>query len=248
MPVDGFRKGAVSTGGCESRRRGRLRTHAVVALCPFEGGSCGARPRRTHGASACRFSVRRAVAHEERPDNTLWGVGRLVNMYVLQVPGGRERATCDLLQKTLGDELVGECFVPLFESMRRVRGEWHREQRRLFPGYVFLTTPDIVRVVQRLRELPFFARVIGGHDERYVPLSAEEGAWLQALTNVETHTVEFSQGVIEGDEVKVVKGPLRGQEAKIRKIDRHKRLAFLEMHMFGRTKVVKVGLEIVSKR
>lgn len=83
MPVDGFRKGAVSTGCCESRRRGRLRTHAVVALCPFEGGSCEARPRRTHGASACRFSVRRAVAHEERPDNTLWGVGRLVNMYVL---------------------------------------------------------------------------------------------------------------------------------------------------------------------
>lgn len=169
-------------------------------------------------------------------------------MYVLQVPGGRERATCDLLQKMLGDELVGECLVPLFESMRRVRGEWHRDQRRLFPGYVFLTTPDIVRVVQRLRELPFFARVIGGHDERYVPLSAEEVAWLQALTNVETHTVEFSQGVIEGDEVKVIKGPLRGQEAKIRKIDRHKRLAFLEMHILGRTKVVKVGLEIVSKR
>ena len=81
-----------------------------------------------------------------------------------------------------------------------------------------------------------------------MPLSAEEVAWLQALTNVETHTVEFSRGVIEGDEVKVVKGPLRGQEAKIRKIDRHKRLAFLEMHIFGRTKVVKVGLEIVSKR
>ena len=54
--------------------------------------------------------------------------------------------------------------------------------------------------------------------------------------------MEFSQGVIEGDEVKVTKGPLKGQEAKIRKIDRHKRLAFLEMHMFGRTKVVKVGL------
>lgn len=53
--------------------------------------------------------------------------------------------------------------------------------------------------------------------------------------------------MIEGDEVKVVKGPLRGQEAKIVKVDRHKRLAWLEMHMFGRTKVVKVGLEIVSK-
>lgn len=92
-----------------------------------------------------------------------------------------------------------------------------------------------------------FVRVVGGHDEQYVPLTREEVAWLLALTNAETHTVEFSEGVIEGDEVKVTKGPLKGQEAKIVKVDRHKRLAWLEMHMFGRTKVVKVGLEIVSK-
>ena len=58
----------------------------------------------------------------------------------------------------------------------------------------------------------------------------------------------MSTGVIEGDQVIVTEGPLRGYEALISMIDRHKRLAFLEMHMFGRTKIVKVGLEIVSKR
>lgn len=170
-----------------------------------------------------------------------------MEMYVVQVPGGHERAARDLLVKLLGD-LAGECFIPLYECMRRTRGEWRREQRRLFPGYVFVTTDDIDSVVAHLCNLPFFAKVIGGHDERYVPLTKEEVAWLQALTNVETHTVELSMGIIEGDEVKIWKGPLKGQEAKIVKIDRHKRLAFLEMHMFGRTKVIKVGLEIVSKR
>lgn len=169
-----------------------------------------------------------------------------MDMYVLQVPGGRERAAVELLQKLMGDA-VGECFVPLCEVMRRKRGAWHREELRLFPGYVFLTTSDVEGIAQRLYEMPFFVRIVGGHDERYVPLSHDEVAWLQALTNVETHTVEFSEGVIEGDEVKVWKGPLKGQEAKIVKIDRHKRLAWIEMKMFGRTKVVKVGLEIVSK-
>lgn len=167
-------------------------------------------------------------------------------MYVLQVPGGRECVARDLLEKLIGDS-VGECFVPLYERMRRRDGGWVREAQRLFPGYVFITTNDIDNVAQRLRELPFFAKVIGGHDEAYVPLMPEEVAWLQALTNVESHTVELSTGVIEGDEVKIWKGPLKGQEAKIRKIDRHKRLAYVEMHMFGRTKVIKVGLEIVSK-
>lgn len=169
-----------------------------------------------------------------------------MNMYVLQVPGGRERAACELLQRLMGD-MVGECFVPLYESMRREQGTWRREVRRLFPGYVFVSTPNIEGIAQRLGELPFFVRVVGGHDEQYVSLTREEVAWLLALTNAETHMVEFSEGVIEGDEVKVTKGPLKGQEAKIVKVDRHKRLAWLEMHMFGRTKVVKVGLEIVSK-
>lgn len=169
-----------------------------------------------------------------------------MNMYVLQVPGGRERAACELLQRLMGD-MVGECFVPLYESMRREQGAWRREVRRLFPGYVFVSTSNIEGIAQRLGELPFFVRVVGGHDEQYVPLTREEVAWLLALTNAETHTVEFSEGVIEGDEVKVTKGPLKGLEAKIVKVDRHRRLAWLEMHMFGRTKVVKVGLEIVSK-
>ena len=169
-----------------------------------------------------------------------------MEMYVLQVPGGRECAARDLLVKLLGDR-VGECFVPLCEVMRRRGGEWRREAQRLFPGYVFVTTDDIAGLAQSLRELPFFAKVSGGHDEVYVALLPEEVAWLQALTNVESHTVELSSGVIEGDEVKIWKGPLKGQEARIKKIDRHKRLAFVEMHMFGRTKVIKVGLEIVSK-
>lgn len=166
---------------------------------------------------------------------------------MLQVPGGRECAARDLLTKLL-DGLIGECFVPLYESMRRRDGAWKRESMRLFPGYVFVTTDDIIKLSQHLNQLPFFAKVIGGRNESYVPLLPEEVSWLQALTNVETHTVELSTGVIEGDEVKIWKGPLKGQEARIKKIDRHKRLAYVEMHMFGRTKVIKVGLEIVSKR
>ena len=57
----------------------------------------------------------------------------------------------------------------------------------------------------------------------------------------------MSTGVIEGDRVIVTDGPLVGREALISKIDRHKRLAYLDMRMFGRIKTIKVGLEIVRK-
>ena len=42
-------------------------------------------------------------------------------------------------------------------------------------------------------------------------------------------------------------GPLQGKEGYIKKIDRHKRRAFLEMPMFGRVQKIQVGLEIVAK-
>ena len=47
--------------------------------------------------------------------------------------------------------------------------------------------------------------------------------------------------------VMVTDGPLKGHEALIRKINRYKRVAYLDMRMFGRTKTIKVGLEIVRK-
>ena len=42
-------------------------------------------------------------------------------------------------------------------------------------------------------------------------------------------------------------GPLVGMEGMIKRIDRHKRMAVLEVELFNRISEVKVGLEIVEK-
>ena len=59
--------------------------------------------------------------------------------------------------------------------------------------------------------------------------------------------VEMSSGIIENDRVRILSGPLMGMEGNIRRIDRHKRIAYLEIEMFGRTVEMKVGLEIIRK-
>ena len=58
---------------------------------------------------------------------------------------------------------------------------------------------------------------------------------------------DLSEGIIEGDRIIVTSGPLVGNEGSIRKIDRHKRLAYLEFDMFGQDVKAAVGLEIVEK-
>lgn len=57
----------------------------------------------------------------------------------------------------------------------------------------------------------------------------------------------MSQGMIIGDKVVILSGPLKGMESTIQRIDRHKRKAWLNLEMFGRQQLVEVGVEIVKK-
>lgn len=169
-----------------------------------------------------------------------------MHMYVIQVTGGRETHARDLITRLMG-ELVGECFIPRREVFRRVDGEWASVTETLFPGYVFVRTNQIQQLSELLGSVPVFTRLLGKSYERIIPLSSEEVAWLEALLAPVSKVLEKSVGVIEGDRVIVTEGPLKGHEAQISKIDRHKRAAYLDMRMFGRHKTIKVGLEIVRK-
>ena len=168
-------------------------------------------------------------------------------IYVIQVTSGREERTRSMVLRLLGD-VVGDCYTPGYECARKVGGEWRTVTRMLFPGYVFVETADPAGLLQRLRTVPAFTRLLGASDDSILALTDGEVAWLNAFTNAETHVAEMSEGVIEGDRVLVTKGPLRGHEGLIAKVDRHKRTAELQIRMFGRDKRVRIGLEIVRKR
>ena len=170
-----------------------------------------------------------------------------MGIYVMQVMGGRERTVAHAVNEH-ARPLVRECFMPSFELMKRHEGAWRKVEELLFPGYLFVETDDPDGVAALLRRAPIFMRLLKCANDQFIPLTPEEVAWLEAFTTAKTHVVEMSQGIIEGDSVIVTEGPLKGHEAMITKINRHKRLAYLDMHMFGRTKSVRVGLEIVRKR
>ena len=80
-----------------------------------------------------------------------------------------------------------------------------------------------------------------------MPLYPSEEAFLKRLMGQEK-VVKFSKGFIEGERVVIQEGPMQGLEGLIRKIDRHKRTASIEVELFMRRVEVNVGLEIVEKR
>ena len=170
-----------------------------------------------------------------------------MGIYVVQVIGGQEAKAADMIAG-VARAVVQDCFVPRREVMRREGGVWHKKCERLFPSYVFVQTGDPIEVRNLLRAVPTFTRMLGFSGDTFLPLTRDEITWINVHTNAETHVVEMSEGIIEGDCVVVTSGPLKGQEASISRIDRHKRLAWVDMDMFGRHKTIRVGLEIVAKR
>lgn len=175
----------------------------------------------------------------------------MCDMYVIQVRTGSEENIVIQCQRIIREQncegsVLRKCFIPYYEKQRRYEGAWHTERKMLFPGYVFLVSDDPEQLKESLRSVIGMSRLLGIGD-KIVPLTAEEVCVLQKLGG-DSQIVEASMGVIEKDEIRITSGPLQGMEGCIKKIDRHKRLAWLEITMMGRIVETQVGLEIVEKR
>ena len=172
--------------------------------------------------------------------------------YVVQVVGGREQGVLDRIGALVDRAAYDECFVPKREVRKRVGGEWRTRREALFPGYVFVDTKTPERFRAELSKVPAMTKLLSGEDcageRRFVPLSDDEKTLISAFIGDDDFVMRMSEGIIEGDAVRVLKGPLMGYEALVRKVDRHRRAAYLGIEILGRAVTVKVGLEIVEKR
>ncbi len=146
-----------------------------------------------------------------------------------------------------------DAFVLTYDRMRRYDGSWHTERQPLFPDYVFLESADAKQFVREMKQYQDVFQILGD-DDGPIPVAPEEERFLRNLCGPDHHS-KMSRGYILNGETHVTEGPLRGKESLIRRIDRHKRLARLEMpermlQIFlekGRIREMNVGLEIVAK-
>lgn len=153
----------------------------------------------------------------------------------------------DEIVAQIGQENKEKIHILTRERKQKYRGEWQIRKEKLFPGYLFmdLEASQVEPVRQALRRATEHAKVLKTGDELY-PIRKQEEQLLRRLTG-DTTNVAVSVGVIEGDKIIIKEGPLIGMEGMIKRIDRHKRMAVLEVELFNRVSEVKVGLEIVEK-
>ena len=148
--------------------------------------------------------------------------------YAVRVPAGSERAFAEGCRRELGADMLEGCFAPCRERYVRRQGAWRVELAPLFSGHVFAASRDAAALAKGLGQLPFPASIAGGEGHAHVPLAAGVQAWLASALD-EAHVLRASEGRIEGGVLTVERGPLQGSERIVRKIDRHRRTAYVEL-------------------
>ncbi len=172
--------------------------------------------------------------------------GMRLNWYAVQVRGSYEQRIANKCRNAIDQDILFDCVIPQYIYKKKYLGLWHEERDILFPGYIFMITDQVELLNVALRRIPDFVRIIGKKQMHIYPLEEEEVNFIRRFGK-EAHIVEMSEGYVEGDRIYITKGPLRGREGSIVKVDRHKRLAYLRLNMFQKELTAKVGLEIISK-
>ena len=166
--------------------------------------------------------------------------------YAIQTITGKEEMVKLLIKTCVSQDCYEDCRIFYSEIKKRYLGEWHIVKKVTFPGYLFIITDKVEELFFQLKKVPEMTKILGtGHD--MVPIKPWEERFLKRLAG-ETETVSMSYGIQVGDKVTIMQGSLVGLEAMIRKIDRHKRKAWLEVDMFCGKKLLEFGLEILEKR
>lgn len=138
---------------------------------------------------------------------------------------GREQITCDRLKAVLPEDLLLDAFVLRREQWRKRHGAWEKRVVPLWEGYLLVSTSDVAGLDKAMSKLSFPVQVAKG-EGHYAPLDDVAQAWYERVCDA-SRVIRTSMGAIVGGELRVLDGPLVGQESRIRKVDRHRCVCWL---------------------
>lgn len=167
--------------------------------------------------------------------------------YMCYCPENDPAEFMEICREKISKEALTEAFVPTYDKMKRYQGAWHIEKGIVFPGYVFFDSGNSDALFSELEQYSRKEKNLQGmFGENMLCLQPEQERFLNSVLGKEKH-LEFSKGYIKDGCTCVTQGPLQGKESMICRIDRHKRLAKLQIPIGCSRRDMYAGLEIVIK-
>lgn len=152
----------------------------------------------------------------------------------------------EFLQTNIPDSQRTGLYLPTYDCMKKYQGAWHMEQKPIFSQAFLIETAEKDRLQELLGQWKPTADMSRSIAENSIELLPEQENFLRGFLGEKQH-LHMSRGHIREGQTYITEGPLRGKEKMIRKIDRHKRLARLELPVADGIQTLYAGLEIFSK-
>ena len=164
--------------------------------------------------------------------------------YVIQVKSGEETRIKALIDKLRDEGAYGECFVPLFEDVKRSGGKCRICFRRLFPGYLFVECDEPDRLFETLRGIRDFTKLLGtcetDGEKVFIPIGEQDQEFMETLFEDGLMHVSYVHMSKTG-RIDKIAGPLANYKNHITKLEMRHRMAIVEAFMFGKRRKVKFG-------
>ncbi|MFV9567142.1 antiterminator LoaP [Thermoanaerobacter mathranii] len=162
--------------------------------------------------------------------------------YVIFTRGGFENKVKDIIQNCFKEEV--KLLVPKRKIIERVKGQPVEKIKLLFPGYVFVNAEMSDELYYKMSEV-LKRGVFLKEGKRPAFVKEEEMKIILSLIK-NSDLIDVSKGIMEGERVKIIEGPLKGYEGLIKKIDKRKKRAKVMLSIAGELKSVDLAIEVIE--
>lgn len=137
-------------------------------------------------------------------------------------------------------------LVPKRRLIENRGGKPYPVIKKLFPGYVFICTDMDIDKFKIIKSIPNLIRFLNT-GSYYSPIDDSEMSVILRLVGDGDNIIGYSKIFAENSKIFVTEGCLYGMEGIIKKVDKHKNRAKIQLNLIGEPRMVDVGVEIIYK-
>lgn len=172
-----------------------------------------------------------------------------MDWYALFVASNSEDMVEQQIRACFSPQLL-TCFNPKKKVPENRNGLLRIQTKVLFPGYVFIRVELTTQLYYELKRVPKIYRFLNcGKSQSDIAdisrIPEEEMIPILQLIG-ENGILECSDISIIDRKAKVISGPLKSLDAIIKKVDKRKRRAKIELEFLGKRRLIDVGVNILS--
>ncbi|BCJ94320.1 transcription termination/antitermination protein NusG [Anaerocolumna cellulosilytica] len=171
-----------------------------------------------------------------------------MNWYAIFVETGFEDEVCLFINKRkiqIYNNIEYNLLVPKRRIYERKQGVRREVTKIMFPGYVLLETNNINEFYSRTRGGPHIIKFLK-NNYNFLEVGVDEIKQILHMVDQEGF-INISQALIMNDRIKIMEGPLLGQEGIIKKIDKRKGRAKVQFTINYNTLLIDLGIDIIQK-